>query len=237
MRIRIAVVLAGCLCVARCIDSPLSDVELNDFSVLKITCSVDQQMSVSSVQKYCRVQIVDKNGFGVKIKNGSVSVNGTNLSYDDFFKIYGMPLSGIPVTKNTLYIFVITLSNGDTCMARVVTPRTEFGTVVCPSPIHLLQDTAITWTDFAGEPNQISLEIDVDSDADTVSRLERVFSGTVPDAGRCALTHDLFDPARQTGKGSVTLSSMTVGSVSDKVRGGSEVTARFSYERDVAIVR
>jgi hypothetical protein len=215
-----------------CIDSPLSDVEITDFGLITGSFIVDKY---NSADVSVTATIRDKNSFGVHIKNGSVTVNGANMSYDDVAKIYKK--NNLPVVKDSAYTFVITLSNGDTCASMVRTPKAEFGVVTCPDSLHILRDTAITWTDFAGAGTYLDYCLGVDSDADTIHLYEMVTQSSIVDTGGIALTHGLFDPAHDTGRGILTLKRRSTGKVSLLLRSGSDISSTFKWQKSLSLVQ
>jgi len=228
---------AICVLLIKCADSPLSDIEITSFDVIEAEFHVLKTFLTSSTGHSISAYLWDKNHNAIRIKNGTVKVNGVELAYNSFFKYYNSPLTDVPVSKNSLYTFVITLPNGDTCVSQITTPSAEFGTVSYPNPVHILQDTAISWSDFSGQVNALMIELFVDSDADTISAIEMVFSRTINDSGRFALTHDLFNPTRHTGNGSFKLTRTTGAQASGKLRGGSVVVTNFELFRNITLAQ
>jgi hypothetical protein len=226
-----------CTLLVKCADSPLSDIEITGFDVIEAEFHVLKTFWTSSTSHSTCAYLWDKNHNAIRIKNGTVKVNGVELAYDQIFKWYNTPVSDVPVSKNSLYTFVITLPNGDTCVSRITTPPAEFGTVSYPNPIHILQDTAISCSDFSGSGNSLLIDLQVDSDADTISYYGPVLYQNIPDNGRFALTHDLFNPAYHTGNGLLKLKRITGAQASGKLRGGSTIVADFEFSRNVTMTQ
>ncbi|MBN1129439.1 MAG: hypothetical protein JXA71_10655 [Chitinispirillaceae bacterium] len=216
-----------------CIDSPLSDIELTDFDVVRGEFQVEKRFgngSAVNVSAYFR----DKNGFGVRIKNGSVTVNGVEMNFDGVMKRYEK--DNLPVVADSAYTFVVTLTNDDTCMAAIRTPVAEFGIVEYPSTLTISGDTAVTWSDSAGRGTYMTITMTVDSDTDSSNLATTIFHRTIIDSGSFALTSDLFNPSQHTGNGSLKLTRAGTGTVSLKLRSGSSAASMFQWWRSVTLV-
>lgn len=211
-----------------CIDSPLSDVEITDFGLISGMFLVSKDFNANQTTELVTVAIRDKNLFGIHIKNGSVTVNGLSMAFNPISKTYHHT---IQVIKEKVYTFVVTLPNGDTSISVVTTPKAEFGEVSYPDPIHIQQDSAIHWTDFAGSGTTLEILLVVKYYSDTLPITRTVFERTIDDNGRFALTHDLFDPSRHTGDGTLTLKRESIVTASNKLRMGSLATATFKWSR------
>jgi hypothetical protein len=217
-----------------CIDSPLSDIELTEFDVVRGVFQIEKRFGGSSsvnVSAYFR----DKNDFGVRIKNGSVTVNGVVMNFDGVMKRYEK--DNIPVVKDSTYTFVVTLTNDDTCVATVRTPKAEFGIVEYPATITISDDTVITWSDSTGRGTYMTITLLVDSEADSSHLSTTVFHRTIVDSGSFALTRDLFNPGLHTGDGSLKLTRQGTGSVSLKLRSGSQASSTYEWWRSVTLVQ
>jgi hypothetical protein len=221
-----------------CIDSPLSDVEITDFGLISGMFIVSKDFNASRTIETVSASIRDKNLFGIHIKNGSVTVNGQTMSFESISKTY---LRNIPVTRDNTYTFVVTLPNGDTSISVVTTPKAEFGEVSYPDPIHIQQDSAIHWTEIAGSGNYLDISLNVKHPSDTFPVTYFTYTAverSIDDNGRCALTHDMFDPSRHTGDGTLTLTRKSLGDISKKLRIPSSAMATFKWSRsDLRLVK
>jgi hypothetical protein len=219
-----------------CLESPLSDVEITDFNLISGSFMIIKKCGETINTSIIQVIIHDKNLFSVQVKNGSVMVNGKTMRFNPLLNMY--ELDNISIVKDSTYTFITTLSNGDTCISVVKTPKVEFGQVSCPNPINTLQDSAITWTDFAGMGTNLDLSFQVNLCSDTPMVNQTIIQRTIADNGRFALTHDLFDHSCHLGNGNLSLKRQSTGKASGKLRIGSIVIASFEWNRtDVRLVK
>jgi len=229
-----------CLCVIGailpflfgCGDSALSDVEIDDFGLISGTFTVDKS---NGTDVSVTAAIRDKNAYGVHIKNGSVTINGAEMNFGDAGKVYQK--NNLPVVKNSVYTFVITLPNGDTSVSVIRTPKAEFGVVTCPDTIHIRKDTAITWSDFAGAGNYLDFYLYVNSDSNTVPMYELVTQRSFVDSGRIALTSGMFNPHKDIGSGYFTLIKQTTGNTSLLLRSGSKISSTFKWQQSLILAQ
>lgn len=220
-----SLVLPLCRCT-----SPLSDVDITDFSIIGATITITKYLGgLPPAYNTVQVRINDKNGATVKIRNGGVTVNGTAMTYDSSTFVQCYVIENYPVTKNTAYSFVISVSNGDRCTSTVTTPPAEFGTMTAPDSFGLSQGTTVTWTDVAsGSP----LDVKLIQYASSRSIFERL---GMPDSGRVVI-----QPVVDTtlaGKATLSLTRRTVGIAAPQLRSGSSIKAEYFYSKDVKAVK
>jgi hypothetical protein len=215
-----------------CGESALSDVEIDDFGLISGTFTVDKN---NGTDVSVTASIQDKNSYGVHIKNGSVTVNGAEMNYADVSEVYKK--DNLPVEKNSVYTFVITLPNGDTSMSVIRSPKAEFGIVTFPDTVHIRKDTAITWSDFAGVGNYLDFYLYVNSDSTVEPLYELAAHGTFVDTGRIALTTGMFNPHKDVGPGYFTLIKQTTGNTSLLLRSGSKISSTFKWQKSLILAQ
>jgi hypothetical protein len=213
-----------------CMDSALSDVEIDDFGLISGTFTVDKS---NGTDVSVTAAIRDKNSYGVHIKNGSVTINGAEMDFGDAGKVYQK--NNLPVVKNSVYTFVITLPSGDTSQSVIRTPKAEFGVVTCPDTIHIRRDTAVTWSDFAGAGNYLDYTLHVRSDAETDPVYEIAAQGSIVDSGRLVFASSMFNPTHDFGLGYLMLFKKTTGNTSLLLRSGSEISSTFKWQASLIL--
>jgi hypothetical protein len=217
-----------CACV-----SPLSDVNIDDFSLIGANMSISRYFgTVSPAWQTVHASVYDKNYASVKIKNGGVAVNGTAMGYDSstFFLCYTKDNLG--VVKNTDYRFVITLSNGDQCTSSVRTPAAEFGAVTAPASFQLSQGATVTWTDIAqGTP--ISVKLSIVSSTDSANHVV-IDNAGMPDSGRFVIPPNA--DSTLAGRATLELTRTVTGTASTKLRSGT-IVAKYMCSAKMSAVK
>ena len=223
-----AILVSFCVCT-----SPLSDVNIDDFSVIGANMSITKHFGSSSASwQTVRASVYDKNYASVQIKNGSVSVNSTPMVYDNTTLMLCYTKDNLALVKNSDYRFVITISNNDTCTSIVHTPPAEFGTVSVPTSFHLTQGATVTWSDVApGSPIDIKLSIYSIKDSTTHTIVD---NSATPDSGKFVI-----QPIADTtlvGNATLELTRHTAGTVSSKLRSGT-IIAKYMFSAGMSAVK
>jgi hypothetical protein len=209
--------------------SPLSDVDITDFGVINGSFAITESFnSAGGTSQTVRASLTDKNFANVEIKDGGVTVNGTAMTYDDNTFVQCYTKDNLVLAKNTLYRFVITLSNAATCTSSVTTPPAAFGTVMVPSTISLSQGATVTWTDTAR-----SSSVNVTLSLDSLSRI--VFQqAALVDDGKVVIPAE--SDSTLTGRATLTLARKNTGTVAAPLRGG-DISASVTFTASVTIIR
>ena len=217
-----------CMCV-----SPLSDVNIDDFSIIGANMTISKYFGTSSpAWQTVRTSVYDKNYASVQIKKGGVSVNGTPMVYDNTTLMLCYAKDNLPMVKNSDYRFVITISNSDTCTSIVRTPPAEFGVVTVPATFHLSMGATVTWSDVApGSPIDIKLSIFATKDSATHTIVD---NAAMPDSGKFVIP-----PIADTtlaGNATLELTRHTVGTASLKLRSGT-ISAKYMFSAKMIAVK
>jgi hypothetical protein len=216
-----------CACV-----SPLSDVNIDDFSIIGANMTINKYFGTSSAAwQNVHAFVYDKNSAAVRIKNGGVSVNNMAMVYDSTILARCYTRDNLALTKNSDYRFVITISNSDTCTSIVRTPPAEFGIVTVPTSFHLSQGATVTWSDVAlGSPIDIKLSIYSTKDSATHTIVD---NAGVLDSGKFAIPQ--IDTTL-VGNATLELTRRTTGTVSAKLRGGT-VGTKYMFSAGMSAVK
>jgi hypothetical protein len=221
-----AALVSLCACV-----SPLSDVNIDDFSIIGANVTINKYFGASAAWQTVHAFVYDKNSAAVRIKNGGVSVNNTAMVYDSSILERCYTKDNLAVVKNSDYRFVITISNNDTCASIVRTPPAEFGTVTVPASFHLSQGATVTWSDVAlGSPIDIKLSIYAIKDSTTHTIVD---NAGVIDSGKFVIPQ--IDTTL-VGNATIELTRHTSGTVSAKLRSGT-ITAKYMFSAGMSAVK
>ncbi len=207
-------------------DSPLSDIEINDPSLINCVFTIERTIENGSESEYATAILTDKNLGLVQLKNGSVKVNNQNLGYYGFTKTYH---SDIQVELNTQYTFTVVLANGEEYSSSVITPANDFGNVGLPNEVTINSDVPITWTDF-NSSNNIKIMYQV---LDHENVWHDVFETTTTDDGSYAISNDNIQYSNSfmdLAEAKVILIRNTDGNINPNFRGGS-ITSNFRYSQ------
>ncbi|MBN2521792.1 MAG: hypothetical protein JXB24_00880 [Bacteroidales bacterium] len=106
------------LLLSACRESALSDVEIDDPSILKVFGTVGKYTNLDSTvveNHIISLRIKDKTDHSVELKKGRVLCNDIEMNcYSDLLgPYYFMPEEYLDVTDNTLYTFVVELADGE----------------------------------------------------------------------------------------------------------------------------
>lgn len=153
-------------------DSPLSDEPLNDPSKISPTLSVERTLdNTKTTTGEAIAFLFDKNLNLVKIMDGGVSVNGTNLTLE--YLITGGPYyetsGNYPIFLNTNYTITVTMSNGDTYDSTIRTQFQELHTFNIPATFNHTDSVQVTWEEVIQDyPMSIEFSYDDGDDVGVV---------------------------------------------------------------------
>jgi hypothetical protein len=211
--------LLGC----NLVESPLSDVPINDPNVLQIIAVANREMTAAGgITPTLKVNLYDKHGEYVKIMDGAVMVNGKWM-HDGSYGAYVLDTE--PVRPLTRYTFTVIMSDGsrESCAVRTPADLTRFDVPASANPDEAF---TITWSEADG-----SLPLTVDFAGDTASvRLV---------AARGATSMRVMPPElRSLHPGQVlrvTASYVSTGGIYGGFMSTSRVSATFSVVRSMRI--
>ncbi len=187
------ILLAFSLMLTNC-DSPLSDEPLNNPALIAPSLTIERTYDNSKALKGEAIAFIwDKNFNLVRIKDGGVSVNGTDLILE--YLITGGPYyettGNYPVYQNTIYTMTVEMSNGDTYDSEVRTQFHDLHTFNIPATfshtdsIHVSWEEIVTcdtmWIEFSYIEDDDSGIVNVGIPQDSV------------DTGGFTITHNNFD--------------------------------------------
>lgn len=131
-------------------DSSLSDVEINDPSLIQLDISLYRTRDNSGLLKSSiEVFLWDKNFNSIQLKKGKVSVNGQAMQ-SKILNFTGAPYytidtSILKVELNKLYTFTIELSDGKSYQSTITTQEVDLYSLLLPNTYSRQDDMPIGW--------------------------------------------------------------------------------------------
>lgn len=141
----ILVFASWCLICWSC-TSPLNNAIIDDPSSLRVVAQVDKQISTDGTNfLQVAVYLFDKNDGSATIKDGGITVNGTDMwIQNDGFGLPYYASSLAPVAKST-YQFTITLGDGSLFGGNTITTPANLTILNVPSTQSRGQDMSVTF--------------------------------------------------------------------------------------------
>ena len=131
-------------------ESPLSDVELNDPSVILLEIDVEVVQPLSGGRsKSFQAILKDKKGDYIKLKNGGVSVNGSNLEVITFelsdAPYYELVNNQVNLNLNSRYSFNIKLNSESEYIAEVRSIENQLTVFNVPADHMKTENLTVSW--------------------------------------------------------------------------------------------
>ncbi len=134
-----------------CKKSSLSDVEINDPSILRFYCHLDKKTDTLGVQRdSIYVIITDKMPRRVELKKGGVYVNDlqADLANDILFgPFYKADMSTIQIENNVTYIFKVVLADDSVYESPVTLPENNLEIFNTPATHNGNDTLSVSWDD------------------------------------------------------------------------------------------
>lgn len=224
--------LAFTLFFSNC-DSPLSDVEITDPSLLQTNFTVERALlDDGTVLGALQTTIFDKNLASVELKNAHVKVNGQQMSVTEILNIKTYNIPSAAVNLNTEYDFEVVLADGKSYGGSVTTPAKTFTSLTVPSNPSKANDLTISWNDVYVH-DELILSLNLTSPAGTVPGATFTLTSAQMQAGTFVIPKSNF--ATPTGITSIMiiLTGVEYGTVDSKFRSGSGTISRMRVEKKV----
>jgi len=227
-----------------CRKSSLSDIELDDPSILKVYAKVGKYTNLDSTvieSHVFNLRIKDKTDHSIELKKGQVLCNDVSMeSFTDLFgPYYKVPKDSLTVTDNTLYNFIVELADGGQYSSNVFVDDSYLKLLEAPSSwIWTAGDSlTISWNNPNNEyTTQLSWYLTL---------LDSVLAGDKPRSGGFDVSASniyKFPPSFFTNeygenrvqKLRINLESEKEGQLNDNFYSGS-IVARFIFIKEIAI--
>ncbi len=214
--------LIVCVAAAICFScqSPLSDVPISEPSVVRVVVLVERDTyTTGSVAHTVEATLLDKHNEFIHLKEGSVTVNGLEMSYS---WPRGYVRDDLQVVPDKDYNFNVTLSDGSEHSCKVHTPLNLYEFIV-PSEYDRSAAFTVSWRNADG---MAATRLDLRGDSATTSI-------TLPSAdGTCSLQPTAFAKFHGSQTVHATLSLSKKGQVDSGFMSTSSADAVLSITRD-----
>ena len=214
-------------------ESPLSDIEITDPSVLQTHFVVERAvLDNGTVLNSLHATLFDKNLASIELKNGQVKVNGQTMAVTEILNISTYHIPGATVNLNTEYDFEVVLANGESHTGTVTTQQKTFTTVTVPTNSSADSDLVISWQDVYVHDDLI-ISLSLTSPAGTVPGATFSLTPDQMEAGSFVIPKSNFATPAGITSVMVTLTGARYGTIDSDFRGGSATISRMRVEKKV----
>ncbi len=179
-------------------ESPLSDVELNDPSVILLEIDVEVVRTLSGeFSKSFQAIFKDKKGDYINLKNGGVSVNGYNLAVKTLdisdAPYYELVNNQVNLNSNSRYSFLVKLSSESDYIAEVRSLENQLTIFNVPTTHKKTESLTVSWqTANVNDHLQIKAIRYVKTGQGNVLPKDKTVSITSPQSGQYTFTPAYF---------------------------------------------
>lgn len=214
-------------------ESALSDVEINDPSVLQTHFVVERTLlDDGTVVSGLNATIWDKNLASVELKNGQVKVNGQQMSVTEILNISSYYIPMASVNLNTDYNFQVILPNGQGYTGTVKTQEKTFTSVSIPPNPSINEDLTVSWQDVYVHDDLI-ISVNLTSPAGTVPGATFTLTPSQMQTGSFVIPKSTFATPAGVTSAAITLTGAKYGTIDPKFRSGSGTISRMRVEKKV----
>ena len=228
----IIMLLAGCV-----ENSALSDVEIEDPSVIKPIVEINKSLSANSVMFTTTAWLYDKNGNSIELKSGKVIMNDIpmNVKYTgNDVPYYQLDYSALPFKINTTYSLDVTLSDGESYSASVTTREKDIKSFIVPAEHNKNNDLVLSWGESVSN-EKLVLKMSLLGKTDTTVFVDdKEISITDTKAGSFTVPKSYFDKPGYY-HADLTLTSLKTGAMSKSFMNGSKITSTISISRSLSL--
>jgi hypothetical protein len=226
----LAIALVGCSK-----ESPLSDVELTDPSIVRPDIKFIRMKDNNTLTTLIGAWIYDKNDNSIELKNGGVLINNKETVVR---KLGAAPYySGIEVFPEIqlgqTYIVEIKLNSNKSYYASIAIPDKDLSNLTIPSRQNKYENMKISWTDAVpSRPLKLTITYYYKKDNQELSNFTTL---DIPPAnlttGEYTISAGVFQGYPNIYKTSIELRSVTYGSIYEGFLKGSMITYDMSVSK------
>jgi hypothetical protein len=214
-------------------ESPLSDIEITDPSVLQPHFVVERSLLENgTVLNALQTTILDKNLASVQLKNGHVKVNGQNMTVTEILNISTYHIPSASVDLNSDYNFEVVLANGESYTGSVTTQPKTFTSVTVPANASIDNDLTMSWQDVYVHDDLV-ISLNLTSPAGTVPGATFELTDAQMQAGTFTIPKSNFATPAGITSATITLTGARYGTIDSKFRSGSVTISRMRVEKKV----
>lgn len=224
--------MAFALVFSQC-DSPLSDVEITDPSLIQTNFVVERALlNDGTVLGALQTTIFDKNLASVELKNGKVKVNGQQMSVNEILNIKTYNIPSATVNLNTGYDFEVVLADGKNYGGSITTQAKTFTSVTVPSNPSKDNDLTISWNDVYLH-DALIITLNLTSPTGTMPGTTFTLTPVQIQAGTFVIPKSNFAAPAGITSVLITLTGVRYGTIDSKFRSGSGTISRMRVEKKV----
>jgi hypothetical protein len=214
-------------------ESALNDIEITDPSVLQTHFVVEHSvLSDGTVLNSLHSTILDKNLASVELKNGSVKVNGQQMSIAEILGISTYHIPAATVSLNTDYNFEMVLANGQSYNGTVKSQAKAFTSVTAPATSKADSDLTISWQDIYVH-DALIISLNLTTPSATVPGPTFELTTAQMQSGTFVIPKSAFASTPGITSVTIILTGAKYGTIDSKFRSGSSTIARMRVEKKV----
>lgn len=221
-----------------CIDeSALSDVDIDDPSIIKPVILINKSINASSVTFTNVTWLYDKNNNSIELKSGEVKMNAIKmklkrgLNNEPYYTIE--PFDILQFKINTSYESKISMSDGKFYTSKVTTREKDLYQLNVPVEHNKNEDIYLSWNDAVNDLKLV-LTMVLTGSSDTASYV-KVFEFIIsnPLSGNFTVSKNYFMNRPEINKSQFTLEAINTGEINKSFMNGSKITSTISITRFV----
>ncbi len=218
-------------------NSSLSDVNLDDPSLIKPDIFIDKSITSNSITYTNATWLLDKNDNSIELKSGGVSMNNITMSVKHsfnnapYYTFENMDI--LPFQLKTTYESEISLSDGTVYKSAVTTREKDLYQLNVPAELSKNQDLNLSWADAANDMD-LELTMVLTGHKDTTNYLDVYkFKITNPLSGKYTIPNSYYINRPELNQAQLTLEAINTGQINKSFMNGSKITSTLSITRNV----
>lgn len=218
-------------------NSSLSDVNLDDPSLIKPDIFIDKSITSNSITYTNATWLLDKNDNSIELKSGSVSMNNKTMtvkhSFNNapYYTFENMDI--LPFQLKATYESEISLSDGTVYKSAVTTREKDLYQLNVPTEQSKSQDLNLSWADAANDMD-LELTMVLTGHKDTTNYLDVYkFKISNPLTGKYTIPNSYYINRPELSQAQLTLEAINTGQINKSFMNGSKITSTLSITRNV----
>jgi len=216
-------------------DSPLSDVDLEDPSLIKPDIQINKSISSGTITFTTITWLYDKNFNSIELKSGDVKMNNIKmtlkhgLNNEPYYVIE--PFDLLPFQLNSAYECKITLSDGKIYSSSVVTRVKDLYQLNIPAEQPRNEDINVSWADAANDRELVlTMVLTGRNDSSTIVDVQG-FNISNPLTGNYLVSKSYFINRPEINEAQFTLEAINRGQINQSFMSSSKITSAISITR------
>ena len=216
-------------------ESALSDVDIDDPSIIKPVISIDKSINTNSIIYTNITWLFDKNNNSIELKSGEVKMNNIDMTLkrginnEPYYTIE--PFDILPFQLNYTYESEISLSDEEVYTSRVTTRGKDLYQLNVPAEHNKNEDIQISWADIENDEELVLTMVLTGSDDSTTYIDVYKFNISYPLSGSYTVSKNYFINRPEINKAQLTLEAINTGEINNSFMNGSKITSTISITR------